>query len=276
MVVLFHPNETVLHNIESYIDQVSQVVAVDNTPDPNPDILRELRARGVQYMSMGGNKGIAAALNVGCDQLRGAGWEWSLTMDQDSTVPSAFVENLTSCLVNATEDVAIVAPLWEHVGGLRESPFDHCVELDWAMTTGNLLRLDALESVGGFREEFFIDHVDTDLCFRLRMAGWRILQSGRGVLMHRQGALRRTPLGFYVTDYPAIRRYYRIRNALILRREYGRVFPDWVATEQADWRRNIPKILLSESCKIDKLRMVYQGWRDSRASRLGRYEDLHG
>ena len=110
------------------------------------------------------------------------------------------------------------------------------------MTSGNLLRLGALEAVGRFDDELFIDQVDNDLCFRLRLSGWRILQARRAVLEHRQGTLRRTALGFYSMDYPALRRYYLARNTLVTMQRYGtasgrRSLPRRPWASRTDWRR---------------------------------------
>lgn len=275
VVVLYEPDEMVPHNILSYAAQVRHVIAVDNTPSPSADLLKALAGEGIEYIPMHHNAGIAAALNAGAKRLREAGCGWALTMDQDSGAPDSFVTRLAGCLGPGSDDVAIVAPLWEQVGGLPEEASDSVREIDWAMTSGNLLRLDALEQVGGFAEEFFIDQVDHELCFRLRLSGWRILQAGNAVLQHRQGSLRRTPLGFYVTDYPAIRRYYMTRNTLVVQQRYGVQFPEWLAAERSQWSLDLAKIMLGEPHKLDKLRKIVQGRRDARAGRLGTYEELH-
>ena len=46
-------------------------------------------------------------------------------------------------------------------------------DVDWAMAAALLLRRSALDEVGLFDEEFFIYSEETDLCLRLRRAGWR-------------------------------------------------------------------------------------------------------
>lgn len=47
-----------------------------------------------------------------------------------------------------------------------------------------LLRLDALDAVGGFDERFFLYWEDTDLCFRLRLAGWRLAVAQASHIRH--------------------------------------------------------------------------------------------
>lgn len=47
-----------------------------------------------------------------------------------------------------------------------------------------LVRREAFEAVGGFDERYFCFFEDVDLCFRLRLAGWRILQSPDAVVAH--------------------------------------------------------------------------------------------
>jgi rhamnosyltransferase len=235
VIVLFHPDDSLRANIRSYAEQVGRVVAVDNTPNPPVGRGQEVAALGVDCIVLGENRGIAAALNAGANRLRETGFEWALTMDQDSTAPAGFMDALTDCL----------------------------------------LRLSAAAEVDGFDEALFIDQVDTDFCFRLRLAGWRLLQSRRALLHDRQGTLRRTGLGFYVTDYPAIRRYYMTRNTLILRKRCGARFPAWMSRERTQWVRDTANIVLGEPHKLDKTRKILHGVGDARADRLGPYEELN-
>ena len=48
-------------------------------------------------------------------------------------------------------------------------------DVDWAMGAALLVRRKALDEVGGFDEGFFIYSEETDLCLRLRFAGWRLV-----------------------------------------------------------------------------------------------------
>jgi N-acetylglucosaminyl-diphospho-decaprenol L-rhamnosyltransferase len=57
--------------------------------------------------------------------------------------------------------------------GIVQSGGDETRDVDWAMAAALLLRRQALEEVGLFDEEFFIYSEETDLCRRLRAAGWR-------------------------------------------------------------------------------------------------------
>jgi GT2 family glycosyltransferase len=47
-----------------------------------------------------------------------------------------------------------------------------------------LVRREAFEDVGSFDENYFCYFEDVDLCFRLRLRGWRILQSLDAVVAH--------------------------------------------------------------------------------------------
>lgn len=51
------------------------------------------------------------------------------------------------------------------------------------------VRRDAFESVGGFDARYFCYFEDVDLCFRLRLAGWRILQSPDAIVAHVGGGV---------------------------------------------------------------------------------------
>lgn len=278
VVVLYNPSEEALGNIDSYAAQVGRVIAVDNSESPDAALHSALSAQGIEVVSMGGNEGIATALNVGCRRALESGYLWALTMDQDSTAAPEFISGLCEPLARAGSDtIAIVAPLWQQVGGLTEPESAEVVELDYAMTSGNLLRLAAFEALGGFRDELFIDQVDHEFCLRARLAGWRVVQKRDTVLMHRMGDLQevRFPVHCFITDYSPLRRYYMVRNLLEIEREFGDSFPDFVEQQRTWWRQEFFKIVIAEPRRARKLLMMYRGWRDFRKRRFGRYDRLH-
>lgn len=51
-----------------------------------------------------------------------------------------------------------------------------------------LARREALEAVGLFDEEFYFLFEDTDLCYRLKKAGWRLWYSPEAQILHHGGA----------------------------------------------------------------------------------------
>ena len=69
-----------------------------------------------------------------------------------------------------------------HWFGEREldmTRYEQDVGCDWTSGSYMLARREALESAGVFDERFFIFSEETDLCFRIRQAGWDIRHARR-------------------------------------------------------------------------------------------------
>jgi GT2 family glycosyltransferase len=299
VAVLFEPDYTAAANLDACLKQTDRVIAVDNTPTPRPELVARLRESGVHYVPLGENTGIAAALNVGCRVALELGFVWALTLDQDSTPSPGMVDRLCTCIelqesiATATRrlrskgrlaarlspaTIAVVAPVWQQVGGTPATTADGCAPLDLALTSGSLTRLPTLARLGWFREDFFIDRVDMEYSMRVQRHGSRMVQRQDALLLHRMGRLRRArlgPLSFFVTDYSPLRRYYMVRNVLELRRIYGHEFPAWTQAERWYWRREVFRIMLGEHDRVQKVCMMFQGWLDFRSRRFGRYELHH-
>jgi N-acetylglucosaminyl-diphospho-decaprenol L-rhamnosyltransferase len=60
--------------------------------------------------------------------------------------------------------------------------------VDWVSGAAIWLRRRALDDVGGWDERYFMYLEDTDLCWRLRAAGWEVAYEPGGVVVHVQGA----------------------------------------------------------------------------------------
>ena len=70
--------------------------------------------------------------------------------------------------------------------GIVQSGGSETRDVDWAMAAALLLRREALDEVGVFDEGFFIYSEETDLCRRLRAAGWRTQYFPQVTVVHHE------------------------------------------------------------------------------------------
>ena len=61
-------------------------------------------------------------------------------------------------------------------------------DVDWVSGAAVWLRRDALDTVGGWDERYFMYVEDVDLCWQLRRRGWRVGYEPGAVVTHVQGA----------------------------------------------------------------------------------------
>jgi len=271
VVVLYRPQASVLQNLVSYADQVDRIYAVDNTECPDDGLESALRAfPHLVYLANRANLGIATALNQGVRAALGQGYPRVLTMDQDSTATSGLVEALGACM-DSDPAIGLASPVHQQVGGLQKPIGPGCRDVPQAMTSGNLLRGEAFQKVGGFMEELFIDQVDNEFCLKLRSAGFRVVEAGQAVLHHRVGDVRRHrfPWPCYTTNHPAWRRYYMARNRLVVGARYSKKFPGYLRFEMRQLAGEVVKILLYEERKLLKIAMILRGIHDALRGRLG-------
>jgi GT2 family glycosyltransferase len=133
----------------------------------------------------------ARARNVGFQRLRSIAPElaYVLFVDGDCEVMAGFGERALAVFV-ANADVAAVC------GRLRErypnrSIYNWLCDREWdgpvgevKATGGNaMLRVSALEGVGGYREDLIAGE-EPELCVRLRAAGWRIWRVPDDMVLH--------------------------------------------------------------------------------------------
>lgn len=275
VVAIYRPGPEVLKNVGSYLDQVDVLYAVDNSEQPEGSFVSALkRLPGVSYTANGGNLGVAAALNRGARLALAEGYEWLLTMDQDSTATPGMVDGMLACLAEpVAANAGLIAPNQVQVGGAARQPRGRCVEVLTPMTSGSLVRLSVYSAVGPFMEELFIDQVDNEFCLRLHAAGFKVLEAGEATLITRVGEVRRHrfPLPMYTTGHPPVRRYYMTRNPLYVSGLYRDRFPEFRRSCLRQVGKDVVKILLYEDQKRAKLRMMARGYKDYLRGRLGPY-----
>jgi N-acetylglucosaminyl-diphospho-decaprenol L-rhamnosyltransferase len=84
--------------------------------------------------------------------------------------------------------------------------------VDWVSGAAIWLRRTALDEVGGWDERYFMYLEDTDLCWRLRRAGWDVAYEPSGVITHVQGvSASRRPYRMLLEHHRSAYRFSKVR-----------------------------------------------------------------
>jgi rhamnosyltransferase len=278
--------------------QVDRVLFVDNgSRDSTGKILEMIRNEApgsVEILSLGENRGIACALNLGVRRALELDYTWVLAMDHDSEADGRMVENLVRAVREhpEPEKVIIGAPVYIDRGtgeagriyryeGWRRRRLDPIPPGGIAaptvvITSGNLLNVCKFQALGGFDESLFIDYVDHDFCLRAGIAGFHIILCADALLSHSVGeAVSRKFLGFRIfgTNHSPERRYTIGRNRMAVIWRYRRDFPAYAIHTSFDFFYEFMGILFCEDKKLTKLNMILHGvfsyW-NPKAARLHR------
>jgi len=262
VVVLYHPEISVIDNIYSYIDYIDKLYVVDNSGTIDVEVIAEIeKINKCIYVNNEGNLGLALALNVGAKMALENGANWLLTMDQDSRFEVCALMHMLDWLKNNVSDVGIVSPVHKTPGSSVKACND-TVSAPVVMTSGNLLNLEAYKEVGPFREDFFIDYVDHEYCLRLKNFGYKVLIHCNSILEHNLGDSKY--INFFrfrviYTSHNRVRRYYITRNRLRIIKEYWLTQPVYCIKDVKYFFSSWLKIVLFDKAAIAKQKSILLG-----------------
>jgi len=211
-----------LHSVQGLNYPHYDVIVVDNNSSdgsqafvsdafPSVHLIQNKNNEGVPE---GLNIGIQAALQSGADYVftvnndtildRNALRELSKTLEQDKTIGAA-----GPVLYSMTDEMTI-----ENAGGKIDWKKGTVVLSNAGETDGLLPEISdvdyisfffadprVLESVGLFDKKYFAYWEDTDLCFRLKKAGYRVVCVSAAKVWHKHSFTARKMEGFYEYQY---------------------------------------------------------------------------
>lgn len=277
VVVLYNPNiEEVFKNTLSYIKFLKKLYIVDNSEYNNEKNIKNMYfniLNKVEYIWLGGNKGIAKALNIGKNKAIKEKFKYLLTMDQDSFFDGNLIKlvRYIKSYSKQLENVAIISPqykLREKKYNLKTYNLTEEIELKkYVMTSGNFLNLELAKQIGDFNEEFFIDEVDNEYCYRINRRGYKILMYKNCNLNHELGNIK-WYFFIKVTNHNYIRRYYITRNKLYMMKEFSEVRLKYFITFFYD----LFKIIGFETDKRKKIISIIKGITDFLENKSGEYK----
>lgn len=273
IIVSYNPDSNLFDSINLLLNQVEKVIIVDNgSKEKYVKYIKSINEDKIEIILNKENLGIATALNIGVRKALENGYEWILTMDQDSKASPYMVKKMFNVYnsINREErkDILSIFPNFvdERIQSIEENSNMNSYEyVDADITSGNLLRKEVFEKVGFFDDSLFIDLVDTDFCMRLNEKGIKMIKIRDAVLYHSLGESKTIKgiLGsFNTSNHSALRRYYMTRNRFYIWEKYKGLNSFTLNRDKKLFKKEFVKIILGEKDKVNKIKMVLRGYKD--------------
>ena len=267
VVVWYNPDSSFVENILSYSSYCEKVYIVDNSISDNAVLCSKIQ--NAVYIPNFDNFGIAKALNQGCEKALSDGFEWCMTMDQDSSWEKEMLcRYISFCDECKSEKNVSFAPSFTNKSGTE------IISVNKVITSGNIINLEAInleawKNVGKFYEPFFIDEVDFEFCYRLREHNYEITQICSIHMNHHLGTGKKHILPLLCHD--GVRLYYMIRNALFIKSMHPRFYEE---EHYARWLCYFSFRIIIESLLRFKVKNIFNliyAYRDFSINKKGRF-----
>jgi rhamnosyltransferase len=296
VIVTYNPDEsTLIANLTALLSQVQNIVIVDN--DSIRDVaeitkhLDKARFSRINLIKLQHNNGLGKAFNTGISVARDLNAAFVLLMDQDSIPESDMLSKLHDAyqyLKKQGISVGAVAPRYRGSTSSQLSQFvrisrfglaritndddTNYTRADFLISSGSLIAMQALDQAGGMDDELFIDHIDTEWCFRAQSKGFALYGVCDAIMQHSLGDKQ---IRFWwgrwrnISFHQPFRYYYTFRNSILLwQRPY---MP--AAWKRADKLRILSLLFfftLFSPNRITNLRMMLKGMKDGSNRRTGK------
>ncbi len=258
-----------------------ELVLVDNgSSDGSAEAVRK-EWPGVHVVALSRNAGFTGGNNAGLTEAFRLGAKYAFLLNNDTTVEPDALSALVEC-AQREPGAAILAPVTHYYDAPGEVWFSGAV-LDlargeavhqpagarmeegaaypspWVTGCAMLVRLIAVELVGGLDDRFFLTWEDVDWCVRMREEGWEVLVVPSARIFHKCSRATRRLGG--------IRCYYAVRNSLLLAQKHAGL-AYWSALGWVVWNH------FRESCREvagERARCLAVLWEGLRDHWMGRY-----
>jgi len=243
IVINWNTKEDLLHCLESIFKMGTgiqrEVIVVDNgSQDGSQDIVK----KNYPWVSLIENKknfGFAKAANDALRQMKG---RYALLLNPDTQVKEGTIASLISFVDQHPEAGIVGAQLLNADGSKQNSianfpslttellnksllrwlfpnrfpgkgrDYSEPIEVDSVIGACMMVRRDALDQVGLLDEDYFLFLEETDWCYRMKRAGWKVYHVPQAEVYHFQGKSAETVkkearIEFYRSRYHFFRKH---------------------------------------------------------------------
>lgn len=188
-VVVYNPKDKgrFIESLQSLIVQNRKIYLFDNSTIDSCLNIPE----SITYLTEHRNCGIAYALNKIMENAEHDGFDWVITMDQDSIIPQNAL-NYYEKYINRNR-IGIICPqvIDKRRAYMKVKEFPKEEYVKYCITSASCTSIKAWKEIGGFDEWLFIDLVDNEFCKRLTLSNYKILKLNNLVLNQEFGKIER-------------------------------------------------------------------------------------
>lgn len=256
--------------------QVKKIVVVDNSDTLESELPSALTCvNNAILIALGENKGIAYALNVGYRYVIDEGANWVISFDQDSTPPSDLVSRMTNAIGTSNVPIHQIAPYYSMENNNTMVVEDNIEPSMEVITSGSLVSTEAYMTVGGYKDELFIDSVDTEFSWNLFQHGFSVY-TYKGVIMDHCLGNKSHDVNLFgkrimtITNHNYLRYYYMTRNALYISDMYKQAIGQHAVKYRYKGLKILLKVLIFEEDKLRKFKYIIKGYMDYKNHKMGK------
>lgn len=227
IVVVYEPNiNKLICNINKYISDISCLIIWENSAisklEKKHIIDNCVNCEKITFAGNGDNQGLGVAFNYALDIAIRYKYEFLMTMDQDSEWIN-FSKYLFR--INQISDYKIgifgptVVNVFDECRLEKNLKKDEISYAEFVISSGAIYRVDVLSTLGGFADEYFIDAIDEEICFRACAHGFDTVCVHSSFLLQEFGAYKKRRIlgkNFATSNYSPFRYYHITRNHLWL------------------------------------------------------------
>lgn len=281
IIVVYNGYDCLRTTVGSIITQVGGIVLIDNNSDEETlnlinDLVHEYSSISVIYNK--DNLGIAVAFNQGVNYAKMNGFQFFLTLDQDSTSAPNMVEEMLKVYEEYGNDpLASLCPrvIYDCRDGAARNEGN---TMNWrtrlvAISSGHLVSINLFDCVGEYNEDLFIDSVDFDYCLRIQITKGRLIECESALLYQQLGdTLLFSILGlkYKYSMHSPIRNYYMTRNHIYIMKNYLKVFPIFCIKKQIGMIIEIFKVIIFHPERRETIHFIVLGIKHGFQDYLGK------
>jgi len=272
--VFYNPNILSIELFKSLADH-GYIVAIANNGIGQDDLNLISQHKNIIIVGTGINIGLAKGMNDAINSIFESNFkiEAVTLFDQDSKPDTILPELLYKSYNEYYEklNLACIGPILidEKISLNRTNKLKTLNEVITIATSGTLISRKNYKKVGPLKDDFFIDCIDHEWCFRARSMGLKVYVDNKIEMKHNMGEDGMDWFGVYKPIYRSpVRHYYIVRNTLAMFRiQY--VPMRWKTQEFLKLIRRIIFYVIFSNNRVQTLKNIIQAFSDGLSGKMG-------